>query len=138
MNNKMQDRSINPVHNTNTQRGMTLIELMVVLIIIGVLASLIFPSFQQQILTSRRGDGITQLMQLKIQQEAYRIENISYAKIEFLSIPNNEYYSFDVVDVSATTFTILATAKASQLKDESCITMQINQSLEKTPVQCFF
>lgn len=117
--------------------GMTLIELMVVVIIIGVLASLIFPSFEQHILASRRGDGVTQLLRLKIQQEAFRIENISYANTEQLSLPTSEYYTFVVTDESATTYTITATAKGSQLADQTCLTMQIDQSMNKTPANCF-
>jgi len=120
------------------QFGMTLIELMVVVIIIGVLATLIFPSFEQQILAARRGDGITHLLRLKIQQEAFRIENISYAKTEQLSLPTAEYYAFIVTDVSATTYTITAKAKGSQMSDEKCLAMQIDQSLKKTPADCFF
>lgn len=117
--------------------GMTLIELMVVVIIIGVLATLVFPSFEQQILTSRRGDGITHLLRLKIQQEAFRLENISYAKTEQLSLPNSEYYDFSVTSVSATTYTITAKAIGSQTSDIKCLTMQIDQSLNKTPTNCF-
>jgi type IV pilus assembly protein PilE len=117
--------------------GMTLIELMVVVIIIGVLATLIFPSFEQQISAARRGDGITQLLRLKIQQEAYRIENISYAKTEQLSLPTSEYYVFIVSDASATTYTITAKAKGSQKSDKKCLVMQIDQSLNKTPIHCF-
>lgn len=119
------------------QFGITLIELMIVVIIIGVLATLIFPSFEQQILTARRGDGITHLLRLKIQQEAFRIENISYAKTAQLGLPTNEYYTFVVTDVSATTYTITAKAKGSQLSDEKCLVMQIDQSLNKTPAHCF-
>lgn len=120
-----------------TQLGITLIELMVVVIIIGVLATLIFPSFQQQILASRRGDGITQLLRLKIQQESFRLDNISYAKTEQLSLPESEYYTFVVSDVSATTYRISANAKGSQLADEKCLSIQIDQSLNKTPADCF-
>jgi type IV pilus assembly protein PilE len=116
---------------------MTLIELMVVVIIIGVLATLIFPSFKQQILDSRRGDCITQLLRVKIQQEAFRLENISYAKTEQLSLPNNEYYTFTISDVSATKYTITAKAIGSQTSDIKCLTMQIDQSLNKTPANCF-
>jgi type IV pilus assembly protein PilE len=119
------------------QLGMTLLELMVVVIIIGVLATLIFPSFEHQILAARRGDGITQLLRLKIQQEAFRLENNSYAKTAQLGLPVSEYYAFIVTDVSATTYTITAKAKGSQLADVECLTMQINQSLNKTPPNCF-
>ncbi|WP_293747910.1 type IV pilin protein [uncultured Paraglaciecola sp.] len=118
--------------------GMTLIELMVVVIIIGVLATLVFPSFEQQILNSRRGDGITHLLRLKLQQEAYRIENISYAKTEQLSLPPNEYYIFIVTDVSATTYTLTAKAKGSQTSDDTCLAIHIDQSMNKTPAHCFF
>lgn len=119
------------------QFGMTLIELMVVVIIIGVLATLIFPSFKQQILASRRGDGITHLMRLKIQQEAFRLENTSYAKTEQLSLPDNEFYTYVVTGVSATTYTVVAQAKGSQLADVTCLTMEIDQSMNKSPAQCF-
>lgn len=118
--------------------GMTLIELMVVVIIIGVLATLIFPSFEQQILTARRGDGITQLLRLKIQQEAFRIENVRYAKTEELGLPASEYYVFVVTDVSATTYTITAKAIGSQISDKACLEIKIDQSLNKTPARCFF
>lgn len=111
---------------------------MVVVIIIGVLATLIFPSFQQHILAARRGDGITQLMRLKIQQEAFRLENIRYAKTEQLSLPASEYYTFTITDVSAKTYTMTAKAKGTQMADKKCLAMQIDQSLNKIPVNCFF
>jgi type IV pilus assembly protein PilE len=120
-----------------SELGMTLIELMVVIIILGVLATLIFPSFEQQILKARRGEGITHLLRLKIQQEAFRIENISYAKTQQLSLPASDYYDFVVTDVAATTYTIIAKAKGSQMADKTCLTMQINQSLNKAPTHCF-
>ena len=117
--------------------GMTLIELMVVVIIIGLLATLIFPTFKQHILAARRGDGVTQLLRLKIQQEAFRIENISYAKTPQLGLPTSKYFTYVVTDVSATTYTITANAKGSQMADQKCLVMQIDQSLNKTPAYCF-
>ena len=121
-----------------TEFGMTLVELMVVVIILGILATLIFPSFEQQIIAARRGNGITHLLRLKIQQEAFRIENISYAKTGQLGLPTSEYYAFVVTDVSATTYTITAKAIGSQMSDKTCLAMQIDQSLNKTPAHCFF
>lgn len=119
-------------------RAMSLIELMLVVVIIGIIASLILPSFKQQIMISRRGDGISQLLQLKIQQESFRIENNSYASSEQLTLPSSEYYTFSVSDESATTYSLKATAKGSQLEDKSCKVLTLDQSMNKTPIDCFF
>lgn len=117
--------------------GMTLIELMLVVAIIGLLATLIFPSFQSQIQSSRRGDGITQLLRLKLQQEAFRTKNISYALAKQLSLPQSDYYTFSVTNISATTYELVATAKGSQVADKLCKTFSINQSMQKKPTTCF-
>ena len=117
--------------------GMTMIELMTVVVIIAVLATLIFPTFQQQILAARRNDAVTQLLRLKIQQENFRMENIGYAKTEQISMPTSEYYTFVVTNVSAKTYMLTAKAKGSQMSDKGCLIMQIDQSLNKTPLHCF-
>jgi type IV pilus assembly protein PilE len=118
--------------------GTTLIELMVVVVVMGILTILVMPSFSKQILATRRGDGVTHLLRLKLQQEAFRIENIGYAATLQLSLPTSEYYNFIVTDVSATTYTITAKAKGSQISDTTCLAMQIDQSSNKTPSHCFF
>ena len=117
--------------------GMSLIELLVVVAILGILAVVIVPSFQNQIIQARRGDGISNLLQLKIQQEAYRTENISYASTLQLTMPNNDYFKFSVSNETATTYTITASAIGSQKEDTNCVTMSIDQSMNKNPLQCF-
>ncbi|WP_289027952.1 type IV pilin protein [uncultured Paraglaciecola sp.] len=118
-------------------KGMTLLELMFVVVIIGVMAIFAYPSFNNQILISRRGDGVTQLLQLKIQQEAFRLENISYASTTELSLPVSEYYKFSVSNESATAYTLTATAINGQVEDTQCINISIDQSMLKTPKECF-
>ncbi|WP_366939314.1 type IV pilin protein [uncultured Paraglaciecola sp.] len=81
---------------------------------------------------------MSHLLRLKIQQEAFRIENISYAKTEELNLTTSKYYTFVVTNVSATTYTITAKAIGSQMSDKTCLTIQIDQSLNKTPAHCFF
>ena len=118
-------------------QGMTLIELMVVVAIVALLALLVYPSYQEHIMKSRRSDGATQLLRLKVQKESYRLNNPSYATDTQLTLPASDYYDFSVVNVSATTFTLVAIAKGAQLADSICQTLAIDQSMHKTPAQCW-
>lgn len=116
---------------------MTLIELMVTVAIIGIIASIALPSFQDQIVSSRRGDGMTQLLQLQMQQESFRLENNSYATTAQLALPTNDYYNYTASNISATAYTLTATAKSSQTSDSNCTTLNLDQSMNKTPVACW-
>lgn len=117
--------------------GMSLIELMLVVTIVGILAMVVVPSFQEQILRARRGDGINHLLQLKIKQEAYRIEHINYASTLQLPLPISDFYTFSVSNVSATTYVLNASAIGSQIADSTCLSMSIDQSMNKTPPHCW-
>jgi type IV pilus assembly protein PilE len=118
-------------------KGMTLIELMIAVAIIGIIASIAIPSYQTQILAARRGDGITQLLQLQMQQESYRLENNSYAISAQLGLPVSDYYTFTSSGVSATAYTLTATAKSSQTADTGCTALTLDQSMNKTPATCW-
>jgi type IV pilus assembly protein PilE len=118
-------------------KGMTLVELMIVVAIIGIIAAIAIPSYQSQIQSSRRGDGMTQLLKLQMQQEAYRLENSSYATTAQLGVPTSDYYTFTVSAVGATTYTLTATAKGSQAYDTTCTPLTLDQSMNKTPVACW-
>jgi len=118
-------------------KGMTLIELIITVAIIGIIASIAIPSFQNQILAARRGDGMTQLLQLQMQQESYRLENNSYATSAQLGLPVSDYYTFKSSGVSATAYTLSATAKSSQTADNGCTALTLDQSMNKTPASCW-
>lgn len=61
-------------------RGFTLIELMVVVAVIGILASIAYPSYQEYVRKSRRAEGRTALLELLQQQERYMTQNNTYFK----------------------------------------------------------
>ncbi|KXI27189.1 type IV pilin protein [Paraglaciecola hydrolytica] len=117
--------------------GMTLIELMVVVAIVAILAIVVYPTFEGHIIKSRRNDGATQLLRIKLQQESYRLNHPSYATSSQLTLPVSDYYDFSIVNISASTYTIVALAKGSQQTDSACQTLAIDQSMNKTPAHCW-
>ncbi len=118
-------------------KGLTLIELMIAIAIVGIIAVFAFPSFQEQVTDARRGEGITQLLQLQMLQESYRLENDSYAATAQLTLPTSDHYTFSVENVSATTYTLKATAKGAQTADSNCTPLTLDQSMNKSPAVCW-
>ena len=64
--------------NTPRQHGFSLIELMIVVAIVGILASIVYPSYVNSILKGRRAEGRTALTELLQQQERYLTQRNCY------------------------------------------------------------
>lgn len=60
------------------QKGFTLIEVMVVVAIVGILAAIAYPSYQQYVLRSGRADGKAKLMEVMQAQERFFSQNQTY------------------------------------------------------------
>jgi type IV pilus assembly protein PilE len=60
-------------------RGMTLVDLTLVLAVTGVLGAVAIPSYQTQIAKSRRADAIAALTRVQLTQEQFRSHHGSYA-----------------------------------------------------------
>ena len=61
------------------QRGITLIELLSVIVIVGILAAIAIPMYTNHMLRARRADAKTALEQLRAAQEMRRAEKGGYA-----------------------------------------------------------
>jgi len=70
---------MNATHNHRRRHaGFTLIELMIVVAVIGILAAIAYPSYQESILKGRRAEGRTALMELLQQQERFMTQRNCY------------------------------------------------------------
>lgn len=90
------------------QRGFTLIELMVVVAIVGVLAAVAIPSYQEYAVKSRRADGRVLLLEVAQKQERWYTENMTYntavTSLGYSSDPvisGERYYSATVLDAAS-------------------------------------
>lgn len=89
---------------TDTMKGFTLIELMVVVAIIGILAAIAYPSYQGYMERVNRADMMTEMQQIASRIEANKITYKRYDRI-----PLNEIFSNTVTGAS-TTFPASGTA----------------------------
>ena len=64
--------------NSRAQKGFTLIELMIVIAIIGILVSVVMPSYRHHVLETQRSDAQGKLLQILELQERFYINNFTY------------------------------------------------------------
>ncbi len=122
----------------NSLKGMTLIEVMVVVTIIAIIGAVAYPLFTDYVREARRADAISQLLTLQLAQEEYRLRNSSYAELAVLGTTvNSEFYAFSVTNVGAETYSLTATAIGAQASDTECASMTINQNDQRPPAACW-
>jgi type IV pilus assembly protein PilE len=130
------------------QRGITLIELMIVVAVVAILASVAVGSYRNQIIRANRTEATAAPMRVRAAQERFFLQNHRYAKNSELTkappeglgeratTPNGGYTIKIADGATATTYQAVATATGGQLKDvATCQTLTIDQDGNKTPAE---
>jgi len=129
-----------PVKN----QGLTMIEVLVALVVLGIIVAVAYPSFLAASYRSKRSDAINTLINLQAAEEKYRASNTSYGTAAQIWGSTNTtplgYYTIAISNVGATSYTITATAQGTQANDTSCATITLTKSgtsVTQTPTTCW-
>jgi len=121
-----------------SNRGITLIELLTVILIVGILAAIAIPAYTNYLQRARRADAKTALEQLRASQEMFRAEKGSYSTdllqlVTSWGVPNiSGDYALLLNSFTATTFTGEAQpTTARQLSDGSLFIDQDGRKWDK-------
>lgn len=124
----------------NGQRGFSLIEIMISLIIISILTSFAIPMYTQHITKSRRTDAKIALMDLAARMERFYAENHTYANATIGTNPTTDvlsmnlssqgFYQLSILNQTATTYTLQASpipGSSQAQNDTACGNLRLNQ-----------
>jgi type IV pilus assembly protein PilE len=134
-----------------TARGFTLIELMIVVVIIAILASIGIPSYRQYVIRATRTEAKTALLRVQAAQEKFYLQQNKYAttEAELTSDPpaglglsnksDNGNYAIDIAAFDAASgnqgFVAMAVAAdgSGQKQDKDCPALWINHTGARFP-----
>jgi type IV pilus assembly protein PilE len=125
--------------------GVTLIELLIAVAIIGVLAAIAYPSFLDQLRKSRRAEAKSALLNIAGRQQQFLLDTRRYASTLAelgVDVPASvaPFYSI-TLSVSNMTSTLCSfTATAAPLgtqADDACASLSIDQTGSKAPGACW-
>lgn len=138
---------IYPNTRPENQRGVTLIELMIVVVIVAILSAIAYPSYTNYVVNSKRTAATSALLQIADRQQQFFMDNKTYADdltdLGFGANPfvvtdegrstvasnKNAVYTIALSNVATTTYTITATPLHAQLaRDKKCGNLTLDQA----------
>ncbi|MEJ1965719.1 MAG: type IV pilin protein [Gammaproteobacteria bacterium] len=116
-----------------SQAGVTLMELLTVMVVIGILAAIAVPSYRSYLLRANRADAKSALLEVRVAQEKYFLQNNKYTDkvtdapptgLGMSGSTTHGYYAISIptLGTGAQSYTAKATpiAGAGQTDDKKC------------------
>jgi type IV pilus assembly protein PilE len=107
-------------------KGFTLIEIMVVLAIVAVLATIAIPAFTGQMRKSHRAEAISTMQDQQLRLERWRVDHADFSGYTVPAALNTNYYTFALTATTAApnSYTLTGTPRGNQASD-TCGTLSI-------------
>lgn len=96
----------------SNQYGFSLIEMMIVVAIIGLLASIAVPGYQDYVKSGNAAEAPANLANCRVQAEQFFQDNFTY--VGFACVPSDaKNFDYSIENQSATTYTLKAAGRAA-------------------------
>jgi type IV pilus assembly protein PilE len=121
-------------------RGVTLLELMIVVVIVAILATIAYPNYREFVARAKRNEAKAALLQIAQNQERFYLQNNTYTTdmtqlgfpVAGAYITDTESYSVSVPFADANDFTAIATYQRPDNEADKCQTFNIDGRGGKT------
>ena len=118
-------------------RGVTLLELMIVVVIIGILTAIAYPSYRQFVERAKRTEAKALLLQIAIDQERFYLQNSTFGNMADLQfdepqMTDSDAYSVTITANNASNFSATATYQLGGEEESKCLTFTIDGRGTKT------
>ena len=121
-------------------RGVNLLELLIVIVIVGILAGIAYPSYRQYVAKAKRSEAKAALMQIATMQERFYLSNGTYtADMTKLGFPvatdfvtDSESYKVKVNAAGPAAYNATATYQKADDEAAKCATFTINGTGSKS------
>lgn len=128
------------------QKGMSLLELMIVVAIVAIISAFAYPSYMQYVVNTKRSAATSALLRIADRQQQFFMDNKAFANdltaLGYAANPlvlrddgnstdagdTDAVYSISLSNVAATTYTITAAPLHGQQRDTKCGSLTLTQA----------
>jgi len=115
-------------------RGVTLLELMIVVVVIGILTAIAYPNYRQYVARAKRTEARVALLKIAANQERFYLQNNTYTTdmmqlgfpVGAAFITDSNSYSISVTAANANNFTAVATYQNADDEANKCLTFALD------------